>query len=322
MKKIAFSLALCASFAAVCGLSGCDTQSKTDGLDIVCTTFPQYDWVRTITEGDDSVNLTILETTGQDLHNFQPSAADIVKIYQCDLFIYVGGESDEWADEVLSSSSSNPERVTIDLVETLGNAALVEEEVPGAEQEDHDHDHDHGEIDEHVWLSLKNAVVFCRAITNTLCELNPDEADLYRSNSEAYCAELSALDAQYEEMVESAARKTVLFGDRFPFRYLAEDYGLTYYAAFSGCSAETEASFSVITNLAAAVDENELPCILLLETSDQGIAVQVRNNTKTKDQEILVMNSIQSVTGSQIENGASYLTLMQENLKTLEKALN
>lgn len=319
-KQFALSLALCASFAAAFCLAGCGEGNKAEGLSIVCTTFSQYDWVRTVTKGDDSVDLTILETTGQDLHNFQPSAADIVKIYECDLFVYVGGESDEWAEEVLASPSSNPDRVNIDLLETLGEGALYEEEVPGAE---HDEGHEHvEELDEHVWLSLKNADVFVNAITDTLCELNPDCAELYRSNAEAYCSELSALDNEYEEMVASAERTTVLFGDRFPFRYLAEDYGLTYYAAFSGCSAETEASFSVITTLAKAVDEHALPCILILETSDGGIAEQIKNNTLTKDQEILVINSIQSVTASQIESGASYLALMRSNLDVLEEALN
>ncbi len=320
MKKYTISLALCVAAAAGCCFTGCGERTENDKLSIVCTTFPQYDWVRSITEGDD-VDLTVLQTTGQDLHSYQPSAADIVSIYQCDLFIYVGGESDGWVDD-LSASSANPGQKTVDLVETLGEKALTEEEVPGADH-DHDHDHDHGEeVDEHVWLSLRNADVLCRAIAETLCELRPDAAELYRSNAEAYCAELRALDEEYTEMVSGAARTTVLFGDRFPFRYLAEDYDLTYYAAFSGCSAETEASFSVITTLAAAVDANELPCILVLEMSDQGIAQQIRNNTATKDQEILVMNSIQSVTAAQIESGASYLALMRQNFETLKKALN
>lgn len=320
MKKTLLALSLCAAIGfGTCGLASCNF-SDDGKLDIVCTTFPQYDWVRVLTEGDENVNLTVLQTSGIDLHNFQPSAADIVKIYGCDLFLYVGGESDKWVGDVLSNSSANPDMVQVKLIEKV--AALTEEEVPGSEEE---HDHDQGDeedLDEHVWLSLKNAEVLCEAIADALCEVNPDGEELYRGNLEAYKTELSSLEAEFSVTVETAQRKTILFGDRFPFRYLAEDYGLTYFAAFSGCAAETEASFSVITNLSKAVDDNNLPYILVLEGSDKGIAEQIKANTTAKNQEILVMNSIQSVTTAQINGGTSYLSLMRENLNTLKKALN
>lgn len=323
MKKIFLFFALCAAFVCSAGtLSACSERTQNEKFSVVCTIFPQYDWVRNLTEGNENVELTILQASGQDLHNFQPSAADLVKIYRCDVFIYVGGESDAWVESILSDSSVNPDMKCIDLLAALGDAALTEEEVPGAAH-DHEEDHDHAEaLDEHVWLSLSNANVLLKVICNAICEADPAEAELYRSNLERYSAEVSALEGEYSQMVADAERTVILFGDRFPFRYLAEDYGLTYYAAFSGCSAETEASFSVITNLARAVDENNLPYILVLENSDRGIAEQIRNNTSSKDQGILVMNSIQSVTAAQIADGTTYLALMRGNFETLRTALN
>lgn len=318
MKKLFCALALATSLLALSGLTGCDLNSTEDKLDIVCTTFPQYDWVRNLTEGDDNVELTVLQTSGQDLHNYNPSVADMVKIYQCDVFIYVGGESDKWVTDVLKSSSANPNMVKINLIEALGDNALIEEEVPGAEEENEDEE----ELDEHVWLSLKNAKILCKAIVQEISRVSEENAALYESNLTGYTAKLDELEQEYAEVMNTATRKTLLFADRFPFRYLAEDYGLTYYAAFSGCSAESEAGFGVITNLSNAVDEHALPYILILEGSERKIANQVIANTETKDQQILEINSIQSVTNAQIEGGVTYLSLMRDNLSVLTTALN
>ncbi len=313
---------LCTLFAALTALtlllaSGCDFSS--DGkLHIVCTIFPQYDWVRELTKGVQNVEITLLEDSGADLHNFQPSAADKVSILNADLFVYTGGESDDWARTLLENAEKDVR--SLDLIEALGERALTEEE--GIEESgEHGHEHE-DEVDEHIWLSVQNAKVLVSAIREELCAVDESNAALYQSNAASYLAELSALDEAFEETVSSAKRSVLVFADRYPFRYLAHDYGLTCYAAFSGCSAESEASFATILALVKHVEENALPYVMVLENSTQGIAKQVIDNTKSKDQGILVLNSLQSVTREDIESGATYLGLMKEDLAVLKTALN
>lgn len=313
---------LCTLFAALTALtlllvSGCDFSS--DGkLHIVCTIFPQYDWVRELTKGAQNVEVTLLEDSGADLHNFQPSAADKVSILNADFFVYTGGESDDWARTLLENAEKDVR--SLDLIEALGERALTEEE--GIEESgEHGHEHE-DEVDEHIWLSVQNAKVLVSAIQEELCAVDEGNAALYQSNAASYLAELSALDEAFEETVSSAKRSVLVFADRYPFRYLAHDYGLTCYAAFSGCSAESEASFATILALVKHVEENALPYVMVLENNTQGIAKQVIDNTKSKDQGILVLNSLQSVTREDIESGATYLGLMKEDLAVLKTALN
>lgn len=317
MKKFFITLAFLGAFLfALSGAAACG--GADDGeLDIVCTIFPQYDWVQTLTAGNDQTELTLLQSSGIDLHNYQPSAADKVKILRCDLLVYVGGESDKWVEDMLADPAKNQDMTVLKLLDFID--ALDEEEVPGGESDGHEEEVGK---DEHVWLSLKNAHRLVDALGGALERLDPDHAALYESNKNAYIAQIDQLEGEFAEATRETARKVLLFGDRFPFRYLVEDYSLTYYAAFSGCSAESEASFEVIENLVKAVDDNGLPYIIVLESSDQKIAEQIKKSTKTKDQTILVMNSIQSVTKAQIEGGANYLSLMKENLQTLKIALN
>ena len=308
-------------------------------LKIVTTIFPIYDWVRQII-GDQDADGTMLMDSGVDLHNFQPTAQDILTIAQCDLFIFVGGESDEWTEDVLKTAK-NESMTGISLLDALGDEVKEEEIVEGMEHEhDHDEDEDHDEhdhdededhedhedheheADEHVWLSLRNAEKLVQAIADTIAGLDPEQADLYRTNAKNYIEKLQALDAQYAETVNAAAYRTVLFGDRFPFRYLADDYGLTYYAAFSGCSAETEASFQTILFLAQKVDELGLPAVLTIENPKTRIAETVVNATQKKNQKILSLNSMQGVTAQEVKDGAAYLSLMESNLIVLRDALN
>ena len=328
MKKItAMIMALLLMAGA---LSGCGTQTEpTEGekhsKSIVVTIFPQYDWVKNILgENPAGVELTMLLDKGVDLHSYQPTADDILKIAECDLFIYVGGESDSWVEKALAEAG-NTDVKSISLIETLGGLVKEEETVEGMQEEEHDHEDDHGEegpeYDEHVWLSLRNAKKLTDAIASAVAELDAENADLYKKNAEAYEKKLDELDALYEKAVTNAPGKILLFGDRFPFRYLTDDYGLTYYAAFVGCSAETEASFETIAFLAGKVDEFGLPCVLTIEGSDHRIAETVIQNTESKDQQILTMNSLQSVTGKAVEDGAEYLAIMENNLKVLEEAL-
>ena len=292
-------------------------------LGIVCTTFPQYDWVRQIL-GDrvNDVDLTLLLDNGIDLHNYQPTAGDIIKIAQSDLFIYAGGESDGWVDDVLATAQ-NPSLKTVNLLASV--EAKEEETVEGMQEEAHDHDeHDHDEIeyDEHVWTSMRNAEVICDAIAETLEEMDPENKEIYQSNAETYKEKLSALDEAYQETVNNAKQKTLVFADRFPFRYLVDDYGFSYYAAFSGCSAESEASFKTVTFLAGKVDELGVQSVLTMEKSDDRIAQTVIENTKAKDQKILQLNSMQSITSEEIADGATYLSVMEDNLRVLKEALN
>ena len=347
MKKVL--TVLMAAVLVACNICGCSSSvaqsapGNDDRLQIVTTIFPEYDWVREVL-GDkaDSADVTLLLDNGVDLHSFQPTAEDILKIASCDMFIYVGGESDEWVDDALKEAV-NKDMVVINLLEVLGDNVKSEEIVEGMEHEhdhedeDHDHedgdhedeDHDHEdgeheheeELDEHVWLSLRNAAVLTDAIADGLAKLDPDNADSYRANADAYKGKLDALDKEYSVAVDAGSVHTLLFGDRFPFRYLVDDYGLDYYAAFAGCSAETEASFETVVFLAEKTDELGLGAIMTIEGTDHSIAETVRDNTATRDQEILTMDSLQSTTGKDAENGTSYLSVMTSNLEVLKQAL-
>ena len=329
----------------MCSVTACDTTGAlqnasaetgdSDKMQIVTTIFPEYDWVENVL-GDraDAAEVTLLLDNGVDLHSYQPTAEDIMKISTCDMFIYVGGESDEWAEDVLENAV-NKDMVVINLLDALGDGVKAEEIVEGMEAE-HDHEHEEGEeaehdheggeeceeeMDEHVWLSLRNAEVLCGTIADGLGQIDSENADVYKANAEAYKTELADLDAKYAEAVANAEVKTLLFGDRFPFRYMVDDYGLDYYAAFVGCSAETEASFETIVFLAGKTDELGLSSIMTIEGSDRRIAETIRDNTSSKDQQILTLDSLQSTTLKDAANGTSYLSVMESNLEVLKEAL-
>ena len=303
-------------------------------LSVVATVFPAYDWARQlIGENEDHVALTLLLDKGTDFHNYQPTVEDIYKISTCDLFIYVGGESDKWVPDALAQATNQNMKVVC-LLDALGSAVKEEEALEGMEEhahhhdedEDGDHDHDHSEdegpeYDEHVWLSLRNAQVLCAALREALAEIDPANADAYAKNFEQYDQALAALDEAYTAALEAAPRKTLLFADRFPFRYLADDYGLTCYAAFSGCSAETEASFETVNFLVNKVDELALPCVMKLEGSETRLAETIILNTQAGNAEILSVNSLQSVTAKDVEAGITYLQVMESNLEVFKTAL-
>ena len=331
MKKITALLALLMLGGALAGCGKQNDTNKTDKLSIVTTIFPEYDWVRAVL-GDkaDNTEVTMLLDNGVDLHSYQPTADDIVKISDCDLFIYVGGESDGWVDDALKNATNKNMKV-INLLDVLGDSVKTEEVVEGMQETEHDHDHDHSkevstfedeeEKDEHVWLSLKNAEALVNAISKSLQELDPDNKDTYAANAAAYIEKLSALDGEYQAAVDAATYKTVVFGDRFPFRYLVDDYGLSYYAAFVGCSAETEASFETVSFLAKKVDELKLPCVLTIEGAQHKIAETIVQNTAEKNQKVLTMDSLQSTSSKDVANGTTYLSVMEKNLSVLKEAL-
>jgi len=331
----------------------------SEKIKVVTTIFPEYDWVKEVL-GDNVGNaeITMLLDNGADLHSYQPTAEDVIKIASSDLFIYVGGESDGWVEDALSNST-NPDMQVINLLDVLGDSVKEEEIVEGMEHdhdheheegeehdhdheegEEHDHDHEEGEehdhhheegeehdheheheSDEHVWLSLKNTQVLVSAIADSLGVVDSANADTYQTNAAAYNEKLSALDAEYAAAVDAASVKTVLFGDRFPFRYMVDDYGLSYYAAFAGCSAETEASFETILFLAEKVNELDLSSVLTIESSDGKIADTIIQSTNDKDQQVLVLDSMQSTTSEDVAAGATYLSIMENNLEVLKEAL-
>ena len=335
MKKIitlVLALAMAVSLFTGCGKkNNAETgESDSNKLSVVTTIFPEYDWVREIL-GDkaESTDLTMLLDNGVDLHSYQPTTDDIIKVFDCDLFIYVGGESDGWVENALKTAANKDIKV-VSLLEVLGERVKTEEIVEGMQDADHahahdhehEHDHDHGEEkDEHVWLSLKNAKTLVGAIADALQELDPDNKGIYATNAAAYIEKLSALDSAYQSAVDGAARKVVLFSDRFPFRYLADDYGLRYYAAFVGCSAESEASFETVSFLAKKVDELGLPCVLTIEGKNHKLAETIVRSTAGKNQKVLTMDSMQSMTSEDVANGTTYLSVMEQNLSVLREAL-
>lgn len=327
MKKFGIKALLVAFF--ICILTGCGVETSSevsnDRLKIVCTIFPQYDWTKEILgELAEDAELTLLLKNGADLHSYQPTVWDMVKISEADLFFYVGGTSDFWVEDALANVK-NPDQKAVDLLEIVEEYLLEEEH-----HHEHAHDadtcelHDHSEeaeYDEHIWLSLKNTMAACEAMAETLCAADEENRTVYEKNAANYLAKLAALDRAYHEAVDEAETPVLLFGDRFPFRYLTDDYGLTYYAAFEGCSAETEASFETITSLANTVDELRLPVVLAIDGSDQKIAKTIAGNTSTRDQKVLVLDSMQSVSSEEIENGTSYFAIMEKNLGVLREAL-
>ena len=291
---------------------------KSDKLKVVTTIFPEYDWAREII-GDkaSNVELTLLLGNGVDLHSYQPSIQDIAKISTADIFIYVGGESDGWVKDALKNATNKNMKV-INLMETLGDKLKAEEVKEGMQAEEEE---DEVEYDEHVWLSLRFAKILSTEIANALCEKDAANAAAYKANLSAFAAKLDALDAKYAAAVKAGSKNTILFGDRFPFRYFVEDYGLDYFAAFAGCSAETEASFETVIFLSKKVDELGLNSVLKIESSDGKIARTIIQNTKSKNAKVLTMDAIQSTTLKQAKAGATYLSIMEGNLKVIEEAL-
>lgn len=329
-------------------------KGNSNKISIVCTTFPQYDWVKNILgEEAERFNVTLLLDNGVDMHSYQPAVKDIATAGSSDLFIYVGGESDTWVEDALKEAK-NKDLKAINLMETLGNSVKEEEVVEGMQEERESLGHSHEkpskekqeqtqkeshensqeingqkeaadeepEYDEHIWLSIRNAEIMVKNIEKAIEQLDSDNAKVYQTNAENYIKKLDTLDKQYANTIQNAKYKAILFGDRFPFRYMADDYDLKYYAAFAGCSAETMAGFETVTFLAKKADELRLPVILTIENSDGRIAEAVKSNTTKKNQKILAMNSLQSVTKEQIADGITYLQVMQENLSVLSEALN
>lgn len=313
-KLFIVSITMCFCIGTFFSLTACKSKDDDGKIDIVCTIFPEYDWVcEVIKDVDADINLTLLMEDGADLHNYQPTVADIAKISKADLFIYVGGTSDKWVENALKTKT-NKSMKTINLLNVIGDNALHKSHTDGSHHEDHESE----EYDEHVWLSLKNAKLFVTEIATKLGEIDTVNKDTYTANATAYNESLSSLDLEYQTAVNNGSVNTLLFGDRFPFQYLANDYSLNFYSAFSGCSAESEASFETITFLAEKINELNLNAIIKIETSTNDIANTIKQNTINKNQKILTLNSMQ---GTTLDSNETYLSIMMSNLDVLKEAL-
>ena len=336
MKKVAFIAIL--FFALAILLTACNTESgKKDSepkkISVVATIYPQYDWLKNVIgERADAVDLKLLIKNGTDLHSYKPSAKDIATIAKADLVVYVGGESDEWIEKALEATPKEG-RIALNMMKALGDRVKEEEVVEGMQVEVHDkvtepaeatsehHHHEEVENDEHIWLSLVAAKYLLSDIAIALAKIDTANAETYKTNATDYTVKLNELDDDYARALPNR-EVTILFGDRFPFRYLVDDYGIKYYAAFVGCSAESEASFETVTFLANKMDSLQLPAIFTIDGSNGKIARAILEASKnSKNAQVLTLNSMQSVTDEQIKAGVDYLSIMRDNLEVLKKAL-
>lgn len=306
MKKL-LSLALCIALL-LCALACDKTQKEAEKPTVICTIFPQYDFVRQI--AGDRVNLVMLVKPGSEVHGFDPSLSEMSAILDSDLFVYVGGETDAWVQDLLEKNGKSLNAIALmDLVDTVD-----EEHVQGMQGEAEDAP----EADEHVWTSPKNAIRIVDGLCGALCEILPDAADELRANAEAYRAELQSLDDDFHALMQNAKRRTVVFAERFPFRYLCDELGLTYYAALPGCSSNEEVSLSTVSFLIGRVREEHLPGVFYIEFSDQKIAGTIAEATGC---ETWLLHSCHNVSKADFDAGVTYLDLMRQNLVSLQKAV-
>ena len=315
--------------------TSCNIEDDSGKLKIVTSVYSEYDWVMTVLGNKkDNASVRLLRDSGIDMHSYQPSMDDAKAISKCDLLVYVGGESDDWIEDAVKDAANKDKKV-INLLETLGDGAKKEETVEGMQgEEEHEHEgeeeHDHEgegeeevEYDEHVWLSVKNAQIFVAAISDALGQIDAENAAYYKSNADSYVNQLKDLDNRYIAAVNAGTKDTILFGDRFPFRYMVEDYNLKYYAAFLGCSSNVTPDYTTIKFLADKIDELNLKVILKIEgNATERLISAIKETANTKDLTVLTMDSIQSARSSDFKNeNARYLSIMENNLGVLKEAL-
>ena len=303
-------------------LCGCSVPAKQEeGLSVVATIFPQYDFARQVMGSSD--DLTMLLRPGQEVHSYEPTSQDIIAIQNCDLFIYVGGESDAWIEDVLEGMDTSHMVILslMDLVDPL------EEDTDSVLENPEEHDHEDGEAthlheeeyDEHVWTSPKNAMLITQAICDALCDIDPSNAQIYRQNTAAYLEQLEELDQDFREVIGSASRDTLIFGDRFPLLYFVREYGLNYYAAFPGCASETEPSAATVARLIDLVREEQVPVVYQIELSNGNIARSIADSSGAK---VETFYTCHNITRDDFNAGETYLSLMERNVNSLKEALN
>jgi zinc transport system substrate-binding protein len=301
--------------AAVMMLTGCsvDTQNtEKSGISVVATCFPAYDFARAVT--GDGADVDMLICAGAEAHSYEPTPLDILKIQECDVFVYIGGESEVWADKILSSMDTSG----ITVVRLMDFSELLDEVEINGTSPDGQNEDDGEEYDEHIWTSPRNAIRCVEGIESAMCSVYPSDSDLYAENSEKYITQLESLDEDFTEMRKNAVRNNIIIGDRFPFRYLAADYDLEYSAAFSGCSSESEPGVYTMAYLINEILENDIDTVFGLEFSSSKLAEKLCTATGTN---LLTLYSCDSISKEDFENGTTYIELMRRNLSNLEKAL-
>ena len=308
-----------------CSISGKEekqTKEEDGKISVVTTNFPPYDFVREI--AGDSVELRMLLKPGEEAHSYEPTPQDIIAIQNSDIFIYTGGENDVWVEEILSSVPDNG-RYTLKMTECV--ETVEEEHVEGMkspaghthDEEENEEPHSVHEIDEHVWTSPVNASMIVENIKDILIKADPSNRERYETNAAGYQEELSILDGQFRDIVENSERKLLIFGDRFPFRYFADEYGLDYYAAFPGCAGDTEPSAATMAFLIEKVKEEKVPAVLKMELSNADIANAVAEASGT---EVKVFYSCHNLSAQEFQDGETYLDMMRKNAETLKEVLN
>lgn len=318
MKKISkLLLIFVVSIFAIVSLTGCNKKQETqDKLTIVSTNFPGYDFARAITMDNTKVKVKMLLKPGAESHTFEPTPEDIKTIKNSDIFIYVGGDSDEWVDDILSDIDTDKTKIIklIDLVD-----AKEEVTTEGMESDEKEESEEEAELDEHVWTSPKNAIEIINKLKKEIINIDSDEKSNLESNANNYVNKLNDLDTEFKSIVKTAKRKEIIVGDRFPLRYFADEYGLSYYAAFPGCSEQTEASAKTISFLANKVKEDKIPIVLKIELSSGNIANTIAKETNTK---VLEFNSAHNISQSDFDAGTTYVDIMTKNAEVLKEALN
>ncbi len=289
-----------------------NNQSKK--INVVTTIFPIYDFVRQI--AGDQVNLTMLLPPGAESHSYEPTPQDIIKIHNSNLFLYVGGDSDAWVNSILKSTNKDK----MNIMTLMDCVTTVEEEsVEGMQAEEDEEKGADPELDEHVWTSPKNAILIVKKITNQLCKIDSSHSKVYKSNSDAFIQKLTKLDQEIKYVVDHSHRKEIIVGDRFPFRYFVDAYGLKYYAAFPGCSTDTEPSAATVSFLIDKVKEDKIPVIFHIELSNEQMCDSISKATGAKKE---LLNAVHNVTKDDFKAGVTYLDLMERNVKILKEALN
>lgn len=318
MKKISkLLLIFVVSIFGIVSLTGCNKKQETqDKLTIVSTNFPGYDFARAITMDNTNVKVKMLLKPGAESHTFEPTPEDIKTIKNSDIFIYVGGDSDEWVDDILSDIDTDKTKIIklIDLVD-----AKEEVTTEGMESDEEEESEEEAELDEHVWTSPKNAIEIINKLKKEIINIDSDEKSNLESNANNYVNKLNDLDTEFKSIVKTAKRKEIIVGDRFPLRYFADEYGLSYYAAFPGCSEQTEASAKTISFLANKVKEDKIPVVLKIELSSGNIANTIVKETNTK---VLEFNSAHNISQSDFDAGTTYVDIMTKNAEVLKEALN
>lgn len=316
MKKKIFLLFIVPAIVIASVFSGCgQKENQVSGVKIVSTIFPQYDFARAIT--GDKGSLKMLIPPGGEAHTYEPTPQDIISIQEADVFLYIGGESDAWVDNILDSVNTSKTKVVrlIDYVDTL-----QEETAEGMQEEKHsDEAGDEPETDEHIWTSPKNAVKMVNAISDAICRADSQNDKYYKENTQSYVSKLDELDKSFSEIVKNGKRNEIIFGDRFPLIYFTKEYGLKYYAAFPGCASETEPSASTIAFLTDKVKEDKIPVVFKIELSSSAVADTIAGETGA---EVLTFYSCHNLSKEQFNNGETYLSMMTDNLTALKTALN